>query len=304
VRIFTRAEWGARHPQPGTRAPLPAREVWLHHAVIAGGGVTATFDTDCAAMRLVEQIGQSRFGQGISYTWGVSESGRVFEGHGIDRRGAHTGGRNSIARAICLLGNYQQQNPTPAQLSAVAELLAYGHAAGWWAAPRLAGGHRDAPGASTACPGDRAWAHIPAINSAASGVRPPTVARPPADQDGDDELDAEQARKLDVIYAELTKKLPNRRGPQGKAIEGGGADTVLGYAANADGSGFRAEWSLASLASVLTQLANGQHATNLALGQTNERIAALAARPSGPGGIDLDALAERVADVMARRMES
>lgn len=122
-------------------------------------------------MRTLEDIGEQRFGGGISYTFAVMPSGRVYEGHGVDRQGAHTGGRNDFARAIVLVGDYSSRAPTVAQRRSVAALLIQGKASGWWREARLNGGHRQAPGASTACPGDAAFETIPEINKlAASGV--------------------------------------------------------------------------------------------------------------------------------------
>lgn len=165
--IITREQWGSRYPDGFTDAPVPAREVWLHHSV------TPAPDDDPAAeraaVRELERIGQRRFAGGISYTFVVPPSGRVYEGHSVHRQGAHTGGRNDVSRAVCLIGNYETDRPTDAQLDAVAALLAHGHAAGWWTAPALTGGHRDAPGASTACPGRHALARIDDINRRAAG---------------------------------------------------------------------------------------------------------------------------------------
>lgn len=70
----------------------------------------------------------------------------------------------------------------------------------------------------------------------------------------EDDLSPEQDRMLRVVYDELTKRLPNRRGPQGATVPDGGADTALGYAANADGLGFRASWALAGMQGQLDEL--------------------------------------------------
>jgi hypothetical protein len=237
VRIIPRAEWGARFARGFGPAPLPATEVWLHHSVTTAPDQAPPFTDDDAAVRTLESIGQQRFGGGISYTFAVTPSGRVYEGHGVDRRGAHTRGRNSIARAICLIGNYEIAHPTPAQLDSVVDLLREGHRRGWWTAPRLTGGHRDAPGAGTACPGRFAEAAIPTINSRAAQEA---------------ELNADEARMLAEIHFQTTGALPNRRGPQGNPIPNGGADTLFGYAINADGAGFRVERDV--LPQILTTL--------------------------------------------------
>jgi hypothetical protein len=226
VRIIPRAEWGARYARGFGPAPLPAREVWLHHSVTAAPDPAPPFADDDAAVRTLESIGQQRFGGGISYTFAITPSGRVYEGHGVDRRGAHTGGRNSISRAICLIGNYEAARPTPAMLDSVVELLREGAVRGWWTAPRLTGGHRDAPGASTSCPGRFAHAAIPSINDRAAQEA---------------ELNADEARMLAEIHFQTTAALPNRRGPLGNPIANGGADTLFGYAINADGASFRVE---------------------------------------------------------------
>ncbi len=245
VRIIPRAEWGARHAPGFGPAPLPVGEVWLHHSVTTAPGVAAAPGPDAAAVRVLEDIGQQRFGGGISYTFAITPSGRVHEGHGIGRRGAHTGGRNSVSRAICLVGNYDVGPPTPAQLDSVVALLREGHDRGWWTAPRLTGGHRDAPGAGTSCPGRFAHAAIPTINDRAAQEA---------------ELNADEARMLAEIHFQTTGALPNRRGPQGGPIPNGGADTLFGYTMNADGATFRAERELlpqilATLRSIENRLA-------------------------------------------------
>lgn len=170
LTIHSRQTWGARYASAyrNRNASLPAREVWLHHTAMRAPAANASLEQDIAAMRAIEQVGQDRFGSGISYSLIVMPSGRVFEGHRIDGVGAHTGGRNSIARAISLHGNYDVAPPTPQQLDALAQLLVHGHRSGWWASPSLAGGHRDAPKASTACPGKLTHGLIPEINRRAA----------------------------------------------------------------------------------------------------------------------------------------
>lgn len=194
MRIIPRAEWGARYPNGGGSAPLPARECWLHHSVTIAPDLVPPFDDDYAAVRALEEIGQQRFGQGISYTWLVTPAGLVFEGHSPDRLGAHTAGRNSIARAICLVGNYDTVAPTTAQLRAVAWLLQQAHTAGWLDERRLDGGHRDLK--ATACPGAHAYAAISGINRLAAG--PPIT-------DLEDDMDAKQADQLQQIYDVLAR---------------------------------------------------------------------------------------------------
>jgi hypothetical protein len=122
-------------------------------------------------MRSLEGIGQQRFRQGVSYTFAVMPSGRVYEGTGAGRLGSHTGGRNSRSHGIVLVGNYEDAEPPEAMLRGVAELLRHGVRQGWWAHPRLNGGHRDLK--QTACPGIKAYRQISRINQMAAGAVAP-----------------------------------------------------------------------------------------------------------------------------------
>lgn len=164
MEIITREQWGARYSAGFRAAPLPAKSLWLHHTVTRRPA--DDYDDELAAIRQLEQIGQDRFGGGMSYTFLVTPSGRVFEGTGAGREGAHTRGFNTHGRAISLVGNYDRDLVPSAMSDAVAALIAHGHDQGWWP-DQLTGGHRDAPGSSTACPGRFAHDLIPEINGRA-----------------------------------------------------------------------------------------------------------------------------------------
>ena len=164
MKIYSRSEWGARHAAGVGPAPAPADRVWLHHTAGRSGAATSTLEQDCQLLRDVEQIGQDRFGSGISYTFVITRSGRIFEGTGPDRVGTHTRGQNTASRAICLTGNYQTTEPNDKQIDALVWLVRHGAERGWWKDAQLAGGHRDAPGAATACPGDRLVSRIAEVN--------------------------------------------------------------------------------------------------------------------------------------------
>ncbi len=175
VTMISRDQWGARHDDGDAAAVLPALQWWLHHsATIApdlvwidanGDGVD---DDERAAMRSLEEIGQRRFSHGISYSFLVPPSGRLYQGHSMGRRGAHTAGRNTTDRAVCLIGDYEQRVPTDAQLHTVAAVMVHEHRAGRVRTHRLAGGHRDLK--ATACPGEHAYHLIGEINRRASAL--------------------------------------------------------------------------------------------------------------------------------------
>jgi len=169
MKIYSRTEWGARHIAGIAAAPMPAQRVWLHHTAGRSGAATSTVEQDCQLVRDLEQIGQNRFGHGISYSFVITRSGRIFEGTGPGRVGSHTRGDNTASGAIVLTGNYQNIEPNAAQIDALTWLVANGASEGWWAAPQLAGGHQDAPGAATACPGRHLASRIAEVNQRATG---------------------------------------------------------------------------------------------------------------------------------------
>lgn len=156
--IRPRSEWGAKPPKATTPFHLPAAELWLHHLAAEWHGPSG--------MRSAQRFHQDTRGwRDIAYTFCVDDDGTVYEGTGPNVVGTHTGGRNSRAMAICAMGDFTLRRPTSAMLQAIVDLTVHGHHEGWWG-PGLTGGHRDAPGANTACPGGFLWDAIPDLNLA------------------------------------------------------------------------------------------------------------------------------------------
>lgn len=178
--IIGRREWGARYDNGFGDAPTPASELWLHHTVTLAPDLVAPWDDDDEAVRALERIGEQRFGGGISYTFPITPSGRIYEGHSVDRRGAHTKNHNTAGRAIALIGDYSSNPPTRMQVVAAGLLVRHGREQGWWKVDRLSGGHRDSqrPG-YTSCPGDAGHAAIAEVNAVALGGAVPPPYQPP-----------------------------------------------------------------------------------------------------------------------------
>jgi hypothetical protein len=150
VTIATRASWGARHRDGDITLTGLATKVVIHHTVTAQLPATATVAQEQAQMRLLEQIGQNRFGAGISYNVVVFPSGRAYQGVSFNRRGTHTGGRNSTARSIAFAGNYDTHQPTAAAIMTARQIVAHGRGR-WWATNAPVRGHHHF--LATACPG-------------------------------------------------------------------------------------------------------------------------------------------------------
>lgn len=168
MKIYSRKEWGARYRDGvADRSKYVGRlDKWAHHTVTAQLSASASVAQEMAQMRSIEAIGQSRFSAGMSYTFLVFPSGRVYQGVSTNRLSYHTGqGRNASSVAICYPGNYENAEPTQAQLDSTADLLRYGVERKWWTQKKIDGGHRDLK--ATACPGRNYYSKISVINALA-----------------------------------------------------------------------------------------------------------------------------------------
>ncbi|MFI6428460.1 peptidoglycan-binding domain-containing protein [Promicromonospora sp. NPDC050880] len=176
VATATRARWGARYSDGDLDLHTPALEVFVHHSVTPTLSPSASIEEECAQMRALESIGQSRFGTGISYNAIVFPSGRPYQGVSWDRRGTHTGGRNSTVRSICFAGNFETNRPTDAALATASQIY-HGGKGDLWIASAPLRGHRDV--SQTACPGKNLYAKLGVIRSGELlDDRPTTPAAP------------------------------------------------------------------------------------------------------------------------------
>lgn len=166
--IASRKTWGASHSNGVGIRPVGNLQKYLHHSVTAQLPVNATVAQERTQMRLLEHIGQQRFGRGISYTFPIFPSGRIYQGADVDRIAYHSGpGRNTRGVGIVLVGNTHDNPVTPQQRASLVWLLQEGVRRGWWNDPAITEGHRDF--SATACPGNYAYKLIQDINREARG---------------------------------------------------------------------------------------------------------------------------------------
>lgn len=161
--IVLRSDWGARAPKAVYRIALPTPRLWIHH--------TATEQHGAAGVRAIQAFHMDSHGwSDIAYSFLVDDDGTIYEGRGAGVAGGHTQGDNTTSHAICLMGNFEDRPPTDRAVESTVWLAQHGRDAGWWV-PTL-GGHRDAPGASTACPGRLLYAALPTIRLRVAGALP------------------------------------------------------------------------------------------------------------------------------------
>ncbi len=102
-----------------------------------------------------------RYGD-IGYHFIVDYAGRVWEGRSLSRVGAHVSGENEGNIGVMLLGNFEKQKPSKAQVDTLGRLVSLlrGH---FDIPARRVYGHRDI-GAS-ACPGRHLYPYVVAMKA-------------------------------------------------------------------------------------------------------------------------------------------
>ncbi|XP_030748585.1 peptidoglycan-recognition protein 2-like [Sitophilus oryzae] len=159
--ILKRAEWGAR---PALSTSLlrqePAPFVLVHHSD------TPQCINEVACKTRLHGIQNYHMDQkgwdDIGYNFMIGGDGTIFEGRGWGLTGAHAVKYNSLSIGICLLGNFQETNPSAAQLMALESLIECGVKEEKIHGQYRLMGHRQV--SATACPGNklfRVLSHMP-----------------------------------------------------------------------------------------------------------------------------------------------
>lgn len=162
--VVPRAIWGARKPKSVVPMATAVSELWIHHTA---GASPPDFPQ---AKEVIEKRGErstmrttqnfhmnpppgGRGWSDIAYNFIVMPSGRVYRGRGWTRQGAHTEGHNNHSVAICFAGNFELEKPSDKAIKSARQLVRRGKLLRRLTRSVRVGGHRDASGASTACPG-------------------------------------------------------------------------------------------------------------------------------------------------------
>lgn len=148
---ISRAKWTGRHPS-FTRDHRAKTRLYLHHTVSPNRKWTAAQER--AHLRQLEQGHLNQGWTGIGYSYLLFPSGRLYEGRGPNAVPAAQVNANSGSIAIAYVGNTETADMTGrAKARFVLAARNLKRAKGI----TYLGGHRDAPGQSTACPGRRAY---------------------------------------------------------------------------------------------------------------------------------------------------
>lgn len=125
VAVIDRAVWGADPVRgPASAMERPTR-ITLHHS----GAVEALDEPPGAAAQRIKSIQwdhqHDRGWIDIGYHFVVDGAGRIWAGRGLSQEGAHAGprGANRANIGVLLLGNFDEQRPTPEQTASAGRLL-------------------------------------------------------------------------------------------------------------------------------------------------------------------------------------
>lgn len=173
--MTTRETWGAAENYNSDRTVFTPVEGFVLHISVTldHGDLTGDEHRD---MRTIEAIGQQRFGIGMSYNAAVFDTGRLYEGQPLTRRGAHTVDDKNVGykstgssrsmnfwwRAI-VLPQLEKDDVTDAQVHQSARWAAAQIRAGYARRDAKWIGHRDV--AWKACPGNTGYARLGEIRN-------------------------------------------------------------------------------------------------------------------------------------------
>jgi hypothetical protein len=156
IELVTKAQWGARPFECRSSMPTPSPRFYDHHAAVES-------TDDAQEVRAHQQYHMDHNGWcDIAYNFLIPDPATgnlVYEGRGVGVSGGHTQGENTESHAVCILGNFERDRPAATTLELAAKLMAAGIKERWWSDDIL--GHRDAPGASTSCPGKYWYEKLP-----------------------------------------------------------------------------------------------------------------------------------------------
>lgn len=129
----------------------------VHYITVHHDGISPFYDTDTrsTADRIdrIRRYHRDHLGWGdIGYHYIIDRSGRIWEGRPLQYQGAHVRDHNENNLGVLLLGNFEQQQPSSAQLQTLQRTLNDLMRTHRVSSSRILT-HREWEGAATICPG-------------------------------------------------------------------------------------------------------------------------------------------------------
>lgn len=124
VQAIPRSRWAKGAPIPSRLNPLGnVNRITVHHEGWTPVWFTDASDT-AARMDSIRRSHLKRLRAGdIGYHFVIDRAGNIWEGRSLKYQGAHVRGENENNIGIMVLGNFDKQNPSTAQLSTLRSTL-------------------------------------------------------------------------------------------------------------------------------------------------------------------------------------
>ncbi|MDZ7658315.1 N-acetylmuramoyl-L-alanine amidase [Fodinibius sp.] len=172
----TRTEWDCPDGQEpsGSVSATDVTHQIIHHSA----GTNSSSDWPAVVRSIWDYHVNTNGWNDIGYNWLIDPNGIIYQGRGWingndEVQGAHFCGTNSNTMGVCLLGNFEEVQPSTNALNNLEELLAWKsdeknidptersfHASSGFRLYTISG-HRD--GCSTLCPGENLYVRLPEI---------------------------------------------------------------------------------------------------------------------------------------------
>ncbi|CAH0555775.1 unnamed protein product [Brassicogethes aeneus] len=124
LEMVTKSEWGGRTAFEIDYVIIPVKNIVVHHTV------TPNCHNKLECSQTLQNIQNFHMEDlefhDIGYNFLIGGDGRVYEGTGWHKVGAHTIGYNSKSLGIAFIGNFSDKLPNSKQMKAFKNFLAYG----------------------------------------------------------------------------------------------------------------------------------------------------------------------------------
>ncbi len=159
ITAISRESWSAARPIASRLRPMGRVErITIHHEGSPEPWISESTAAVAARLRRIQAWHKRNLRAGdIGYHFIVDRTGRVWQGRSVQYQGAHVGGGNEHNIGVMVLGNFEIQQPTDAQvrtLGTLSELIIQGY--GIHRGDLFA--HRDL--ATTCCPGRKLLPYV------------------------------------------------------------------------------------------------------------------------------------------------
>lgn len=173
-KIVSRAEWGARplNLEAPEEFGLFDAQINPEGVLYYSGDLRTVLNTIVvhhsaspdSGPREIQDLHMDRRGfADVAYHYMIAKDGTIYEGRELNIRGAHVQGYNTGSVGVVLLGNFNDDQPSEAQLTGLRALVDYLR---YTYGIRYLAGHKDYPDQSpdgTECPGANLYPLLPGL---------------------------------------------------------------------------------------------------------------------------------------------